>query len=216
MNKKDFGLSVKEVSEEGTFEGYGSTFGGAPDSYGDIILPGAFSESLTKHHREGTMPLMLFGHKQDEVPIGTWTDMAEDGKGLWLKGSIDLEDPLGSRVHRALKQKRMRGLSIGFQTLAAEPDKKRPGVTNLKKVDLWEVSVVNFPANRRSLVDAVKSHLIAGSLPTLPEFEEFLREAGFSKTQATAIAGKGLTHLLRGEPGKADDDAVQFLKRMIG
>src|SRR3546814_4559169 len=32
MLKKDFGLSVKDVSDEGTFEGYASTFGGSPDS----------------------------------------------------------------------------------------------------------------------------------------------------------------------------------------
>src|SRR3546814_3532751 len=43
MLKKDFGLSVKDVSDEGTFEGYASTFGGSPDSYGDVVLPGAFA-----------------------------------------------------------------------------------------------------------------------------------------------------------------------------
>src|SRR3546814_6329952 len=62
MLKKDFGLSVKDVSDEGTFEGYASTFGGSPDSYGDVVLPGAFAESLVRHQREGTMPLLLWGH----------------------------------------------------------------------------------------------------------------------------------------------------------
>lgn len=216
MLKKDFGLSVKDVSDEGTFEGYGSTFNGSPDSYGDIVLPGAFADSLVKHKREGTMPLLLWGHQSNELPIGSWVDMAEDGKGLWGKAQIDLEDPVGQRVHKALKRKSVRGLSIGYETITRKSDLKRPGVTLLEKLDLWEVSVVNFPANRRSLVEAVKSNISAGGLPSLPEFEELLREAGFSKTQATAIAGKGLTHLLRGEPGKADDDAVDFLKRMIG
>jgi HK97 family phage prohead protease len=207
MQKKDFGLSVKDVSDEGTFEGYGSTFGGAPDSYGDIILPGAFADTLEKHKREGTMPLLLWGHQANELPIGNWIDMAEDRKGLWGKAQIDLDDPVGIRVHKALKRKSVRGLSIGYETIQRKTDPKRPGITLLEKLDLWEVSVVNFPANRRSLVDTVKSQLIAGSLPTLPEFEEFLREAGFSKSQATAIAGKGLAPLLRGEPGNAPDAA---------
>lgn len=201
MQTKDFGLSIKDVSEEGTFEGYGSTFGGSPDSYGDIVMPGAFADTLVKHKREGTMPLLLWGHQHSELPIGNWVDMAEDGKGLWGKGQIDLEDPVGQRVHKALKRRSVRGLSIGYETIGKSVDPKKPGVTLLEKLDLWEVSVVNFPANRRSLVNAVKANLSDGRLPTLPEFEDLLREAGFSKTQATAIASKGLSHLLRGEPG---------------
>lgn len=205
MLKKDFGLSVKDVSDEGIFEGYASTFGGPPDSYGDIVMPGAFMDSLVAHKRAGTMPLLLWGHQSSELPIGNWLDMAEDGKGLWGKAQIDLDDPVGQRVHKALKRKSVRGLSIGYETIESKEDQKRPGVRLLEKLDLWEVSVVNFPANRRSTVTGVKSTLERGGLPTLPEFEEFLREAGFSKTQASAIAGKGLAHLLRGEPGSASE-----------
>jgi uncharacterized protein len=207
MLHKAFGLEVKDVTDSGTIEGYASVFGGAPDSYGDIIAPGAFSDTLAKHKRDGTMPLMLWGHDSNSPPIGNWTDMAQDGKGLWVKGEADLEDPMGQRVHRALKKKAMKGLSIGYETVDSETDAKRPGVRLLKSVDLWEVSPVNFPAQRRAAVDTVKSYISAGSLPSLREFEDFLREAGgFSKSQATAIAGKGLAPLLRGEPG--NDPAV--------
>lgn len=208
MFHKAFGLDLKAITEEGKIEGYASVFGGSPDSYGDVIAPGAFAESLAKHKREGTMPLMLWGHDSSQPPIGNWTDMAEDGKGLWVQGSVDLEDPMGLRVHRALKRKAMKGLSIGYQTLDSENDAKRPGVRVLKEVDLWEVSPVNFPAQRRAAVDTVKSYTSGGRLPSLPEFEEFLREAGFSKSQATAIAGKGLSHLLRSESGR--DEAAAF------
>jgi HK97 family phage prohead protease len=205
MLHKAFGLDVKAVSDEGVIEGYASVFGGAPDTYGDIIAPGAFAESLAKHRREGSMPLMLWGHDSFSPPIGNWNDMAEDGKGLWVKGQADLEDPMGQRVHRALKKKQMKGLSIGYETLDSDKDPKRPGVRILKSVDLWEVSPVNFPAQRRAAVDTVKSYTDSGALPSLPQFEEFLREAGFSKTQAAAIAGKGLSHLLRSESGNAID-----------
>lgn len=207
MFHKAFGLDVKAVSDEGVIEGYASVFGGAPDSYGDVIAPGAFSETLVKHKREGTMPLMLWGHDSYSPPIGNWTDMAEDGKGLWVQGSIDLEDDMGRRVHRGLKRKAMKGLSIGYETLDQDKDPKRPGVRILKAIDLWEVSPVNFPAQRRAAVDNVKSYTSGGGLPSLPDFEEFLREAGFSKTQATAIAGKGLAPLLRGEPGNDPEAA---------
>jgi HK97 family phage prohead protease len=212
MLHKDFGLEIKATDAAGVIEGYGSTFGGEPDSYGDVVMPGAFAESLVKHKRAGTMPLMLWGHQSGDLPIGSWTDMAEDGKGLWVKGQVDLEDPVGQRVHRALQRKAVRGLSIGYETIESKEDPKRRGVRLLEKLELWEISPVNFPANRRATVTGVKSILEAGNLPSLPEFEEFLREAGFSKSQATAIAGKGLSHLLRGEPGR--DQAADFLSAL--
>ena len=216
MLHKSFGLEIKAAQDDGTIEGYGSTFGGEPDSYGDIIMPGAYSASLVSHKRAGTMPLMLWGHETYSPPIGSWVDMAEDGKGLWVQGQIDLDDPMGQRVHRALKRKSMRGLSIGYETIEKKADPKRPGVTLLEKLDLWEVSVVNFPANRRSNVTSVKSLVEGGTLPSLSQFEEFLREAGFSKTQATAIAGKGLSHLLRGEPGRETEaDIMSALHALI-
>jgi HK97 family phage prohead protease len=208
MLHKAFCLDVKEVTDAGQLEGYASVFGGAPDSYGDVIAPGAFANTLVEHKRAGTFPLMLWGHDAHQPPIGNWDDMAEDGKGLYVKGTIDLEDPLGLRVHRALKRKAMKGLSIGYETRDSERDAKR-GVRILKDVRLWEVSPVNFPAQVRATVDAVKDAVRGGKLPTLPEFEDFLREAGFSKSEACAIAGKGLAHLLRGEPGRPN--AVSFL-----
>ena len=207
MLHKAFDLNVKAVSDEGQIEGYASVFGGAPDLGGDVIAAGAFASSLQRHKRAGTMPLMLWGHDSSQPPIGNWVDMAEDGKGLWVQGGIDLEDPMGQRVHRALKRKAMKGLSIGYEPKDTEDDPKRPGIRILKEVDLWEVSPVNFPMQPRAAVDNVKSYTSGGNLPSLPEFEEFLREAGFSKSQATAIAGKGLAPLLRGEPGN-DPTAV--------
>lgn len=216
MLHKGFSFDIKAVSDEGLVEGYASVFGGAPDSYGDIIAPGAFAASLTKHKREGTMPLMLWSHNSNEPPIGNWGDIAEDGKGLWVQGQIDLEDALGGRVHRALKGKRMKGLSIGYETLDSESDPKRPGVRILKEVELWEVSPVNFPAQRRAAVDNVKSYLSGGTMPTVREFEEALREIGFSRKQAELLAGSCKPHL-RGEPGSvADDDAVKFLRALRG
>jgi hypothetical protein len=207
---KDVKFEVKATDDEGIVEGYASVFGGAPDAYGDVIAPGAFADSLTQHRRSGTAPLMLWGHDSSQPPIGNWTELAEDGKGLWTKGAIDLEDPLGLRVHRALKRKAMKGLSIGYETKDSETDPKRPGVRLLKAVDLWEISPVNFPAQPRAAVDAVKSYIESGTLPSLREFEDLLRESGFSKAQAVAIASKGLAHLLRRESGEGKT-AADFL-----
>lgn len=205
MKTKDFALSLKSVTDEGSFEGYGSIFGNI-DSYGEKVMPGAFAESLARHKREGTKPLMLWQHDSWQ-PIGVWDDLAEDGKGLWGKGRLLPGVKAADEALILLKAGALQGLSIGYRELDVEPD---GNVRQLKKLDLLEISIVSFPANRRARVDSVKSRLDGGELPTLPEFEEFLREAGFSKTQATAIAGKGLSHLLRSESGSASDAAAYF------
>ena len=207
MKTKDFTLEIKAVGDDGIFEGYASTFGGSPDSYGDIVLPGAFVSSLAKHRREGTMPLMLWNHKAGELPVGNWLDLAEDGKGLWARGQADLEDPVGVRVHRALKRKAVRGLSIGYETIESEKDSKKPGVNFLKELDLWEISPVNFPANRRALVTEVKSErmeefaqrLRDGEPLPVKEFEDILREAGVPKAMAVQIASVGYAKAIRSE-----------------
>lgn len=209
MLHRGFSLDLKEVGKEGEVEGYASVFGGSPDLGGDVVAAGAFAESLVKHKQSGTFPLMLWGHDASQPPIGNWEDMAEDGKGLWVKGQLDIDDSMGQRVHRALVRKSLRGMSIGYRTKQAETDPKKPGVRILKTVDLFEVSFVNMPMQPRAGVDAVKSIISGGALPTLPQFEDLLREAGFSKSQATAIAGKGLAHLLRSESG-ADQQASRF------
>lgn len=213
MLHKAFGLDVKAVTDEGAIEGYASVFGGSPDAYGDIIAPGAFSQTLTEHKRAGTMPLMLWGHDASQPPIGGWSDMAEDGKGLWVQGQIDLEDPMGQRVYRGLKAKRMKGLSIGYEARDSENDQKR-GVRILKDVKLWEVSPVNFPAQTRAAVDTVKSYTRDGALPSHTDFDELLREAGFSKSQRSVILGKGYLHLLRSESGTADEEAAEFFRAL--
>lgn len=226
MKTKEFALDVKDVSEAGVVEGYGSTFGGSPDSYGDIVVAGAFADSLVKHRREGSMPLMLFGHNSNEVPIGTWDEMAEDGKGLWVKGTLSLDDPFAARVHTALKRKAMRGMSIGYQVNpgGAEPDPKRPGVTLLKSLEIWEVSIVNFPANRRSLIDNVKSdqfarlrdRLVAGDLPSEREFEKGMRDAfELSNSEAERVA-RLFFKVAQGEPEKDANDAAALLKALRG
>ena len=227
MKTKDFSLHVKDVSDEGAFEGYASTFGGAPDSYGDVVAPGSFVDSLVAHRRAGTMPMMFFGHNAADLPIGDWHEMAEDGKGLWAKGQIALDDPMGARVHAALKNKRVRGLSIGYRIPVggSKPDEKRPGVTILEKIDLVEVSVVNLPANKRSLVETVKSErmdefarrLRDGDPMPIKEFEDILREAGVPKSMAVQIASVGYAKAIRSESeGDQANDAVALLKALRG
>ncbi|MEZ5782351.1 MAG: HK97 family phage prohead protease [Rhizobiaceae bacterium] len=80
-------------------------------------------------------------------------------------------------------------------TRASSYDEKS-GIRTLTQVDLEEVSIVTSPANDRSRIDAVKMKLAHGTLPSIKEFEQIQREAGFSRTQAAIIASHGFKHLL--------------------
>jgi HK97 family phage prohead protease len=202
MKTKDFALHVKDVSEEGTFEGYGSIFGNL-DSYGEKVMPGAFAESLARHRSEGTKPLMLWQHNPDE-PIGVWDGLAEDGKGLKGTGKFVLETSRGREAHALLKAGAIRGLSIGYREIEVEPDGNN---RLLKKLDLLEISVVSFPANRRARVESVKSErmdefarrLRDGEPMSIKEFEDILRDAGVPKAMATQIASVGYAKAIRSE-----------------
>ncbi len=162
----------------GTFEGYGSIFGNV-DSYGDIVVKGAFEDSI-----KARKPVMLWQHNSDD-PIGVYTEVKEDDKGLYLKGELNQDVQKGKEAYSLLKQGALQGLSIGYRVKLAERDHDND-VVYLKNVDLFEVSLVTFPANTEATIETVKS------LPaTKREFEKFLRDAGYSKNEAKAIIANG-------------------------
>ncbi|MET0332558.1 MAG: HK97 family phage prohead protease [Dyella sp.] len=199
LETRNLSFQVKAVSDDGFFSGYGSVFGNV-DSYGDIVAPGAFARSLAEKKAAGRMPALLWQHDSSQ-PIGVYTSMTEDANGLLVEGQLLKNDvQQAGEAYALLKANALSGLSIGFVTRSSSTDEKT-GVRTISDVDLWECSLVTFPANDAARIDAVKSALRHGNLPALPEFEKFLREAGFSKSQAAAIAGKGLSHLLRSESG---------------
>lgn len=186
-------LDNKTIGEAGEFEGYGSVFGNA-DSYGDIVAPGAFSKSLAEHNANGTMPALLWQHRSDE-PVGVWMEMTEDAKGLKCKGRLLIDDdPLAKRAHAHLKAGSISGLSIGYVPTVWERDEDE-GTITLKEIELWEVSLVTFPANDRARVSDVKA---IEDISTVKDFERCLRDAGgFSRSQAKALVAKGKAALLR-------------------
>jgi hypothetical protein len=196
LKTKTTELSLKEatLNDDGSFSGYASIWGEV-DSYDEAVSRGAFKASLAAWKAKGKLPSMLWQHDQRK-PIGVWTSMAEDAKGLRVEGQLALDTEQGKEAYALLKMGALDGLSIGYVATEWQVDKKT-GVTTLDVIDLWEVSLVTFPAGPSARVDGVKSALKGGKLPTLSEFEDHLREVGFSNTEAKAVAGKGLSHLLR-------------------
>lgn len=180
---RSFALSIKATGDDGSVEGYGSVFG-VRDNYDDVIASGAFAQTLKDHKSAGTMPAMLWQHDSCE-PIGVWTEMVEDGKGLKIKGKLALDTVRGKEAHALLKMGALNGLSIGFVSKQWAYDRDTE-VRTLTEIDLWEVSLVTFPANEKARITGVKA-ADAAAITTVRQAEKALRDAGFSDDAAKAF-----------------------------
>jgi HK97 family phage prohead protease len=219
MDRLNVGFEVKmNADDDGTFTGYGSVFGNVDDG-GDIVAKGAFKTSLHKSKQgDAPWPAMLLQHGGDSVldktPIGIWTDIEEDSKGLFMTGKIALKTTRGADAYELMKMSprpALNGLSIGYRTrdceLHGKGDKAR---RTLKAVDLHEVSLVTFPMNRAAKILSVKS--LASEIKTVRDFENHLRDVGFSASASRAIASGGFKEAstLRDE-----DDAEKRLAELL-
>jgi uncharacterized protein len=214
-------LEIKSLSDTGEFEGYGSTFGGEPDAYGDVIAAGAFSESLAVHKAKGTMPKLFWQHDADQ-PIGKWLGAKEDNHGLLMHGKLNMNVQRGREAHALLKEGDIDGLSIGYWIKEYSVDTES-GVWTLEKLDVVEVSIVSVGANENAVVQSVKAakaahsiteKLKAGDRLTEREFETWLKGLGFSNSQAERAVRLHLKG--QGEPAATADEGVAFLRALAG
>lgn len=179
-------LQIKALSNR-EFDGHGSVFGNE-DLGGDIVMPGAFARSLAQYREKAALPQMFWMHDPSQVP-GKWLSMAEDDTGLAVKGTL-APTPLGDEIRILLTMEAVKGLSIGYRTIADDFDKE--GRRLLKELELWEVSVVSLPMNPLAQIAHAKSRLSALGeyVPTERQFERALRDVGCSQRVAKTILSK--------------------------
>lgn len=233
LERRQLGLVECKLASDGaagTLSGYGAVFGNV-DSYGDVIEPGAFKDTLRTWQAKGKYPKMLLQHgamgvtADDMMPVGQWTSMSEDSKGLKVEGKLfALNTERGQYIYEGLKSGELDSLSIGYQTDAAY-DTVKEGVTtrHLTKINLWEVSIVTFPANDKATISGVK----AFTPEQLRELEDDLRDGGLSRTDSKTAVSIFRKLALRdvGKPDftprdevvpETDADAAELLKAISG
>jgi HK97 family phage prohead protease len=162
---------MKSLDTQGTFAGYGSVFNNV-DSYNDVVMPGAFNGTLAQWQAKGRFPPILWQHDSKQ-PIGPFTAMREDAKGLYVEGKLLINDVQMAREAYALMSAgAIGGMSIGYNPLPGgetfNPVTKR---NELHALELWEVSVVTFPANQEARIESVKSIAAA----SFDEIEQVIR-----------------------------------------
>lgn len=141
--------------EEGQFEGYASVFGNV-DTYGDIVVKGAFEDSLAEWREKGDPIPLLWGHDFADPfsNIGVIEHAEEDEHGLKVRGSFDKENPKAQQVYRLAKGRRTTGMSFAYSVLDSE---RKDDANYLTKLHIFEASIVPVGANPLAGVDAVKS-----------------------------------------------------------
>ena len=161
----EFKFAKDGDADVGTIEGYASLFGEI-DSGNDAVVKGAFSKSLRERRKADRWRIPMFmAHSHGSVPVGVWTEITEDAKGLKVKGRIIPENDDARQLLAVLRAGGDMGLSIGYRATNRcyrTPDGKEhadwmSGATRLlKEVDLREISITAMPMLDGARITSVK------------------------------------------------------------
>lgn len=186
--------------EEGQFTAYASTWTRMPDAYGDVVAKGAFTQTLKEWALSGDHIPILYCHNMEDPQynIGYVKTAVEDDHGLLVIGQLDIADnPTAQQVYRLLKGRRLRQMSFAFtveeqgRVLAANGEK----ANELRRVKLYEVSIVVLGANQDTSIEGVKSPQAAAPaddvLKTIAEHRRKISDIVQKAREANRTSGRG-------------------------
>jgi HK97 family phage prohead protease len=240
---KSFGIKAESMGEDGgTVTGYASTFSRERDSYGDVVAKGAFLDTLAawkEKNAQGRYIPLLWGHDTENPKsnIGRVISAEEDDYGLLITAELDSENEKAQYVRRLLKQGRVYQFSFAYAVLDQGTIELEDGTeaNELRKLDLFEVSIVPLPANRHAEVTDVKSREIEANVEVVSQREAedaiaksiedatgfLVQEIGYKLTSdalpevtITAVAPDGFKAGRRNSAKDADD--LNRIKELCG
>lgn len=157
---QDAQIKLFNTGKHGGLSGYASTFMNF-DKVNERPVKGAFSGTLSRFKSDG---FIAVGHDWNALPVATVTDAYEDDHGLFLEAEFH-STPLAQEARTIAQERLDRGksvsLSIGYEVKSDEFVEEG---RLLKEIDLFEVSLVNVPANPLATVTGVKS-LLEANMP---------------------------------------------------
>lgn len=192
MNHKQKVFPVKGMGEAGTITGYFSTYDREPDSYGDIIAPGAFADTIKAREESGHPFPLCWNHDLNQI-IGKVDKIEDAEKGPLMTASF-FDTPLAQEKRELVKSGVVYQFSFAYDVLEwaeVELEDGRKAI-ELQKIDLFEVSIVPIPANQRAVMTEIKS-------------EEPETKSGRRNSQKDADAIKEAIRLLQGVLGELEE-----------
>lgn len=225
MNLKTKTVEAKADGDNGSIVGYAATWTREPDSYGDVIVKGAFAESIAAIKAEGKVIPLLWNHDSYNLNsyIGTVTDLEEDDHGLKFAAMFDSTDE-AQRARELAMDGRLCKFSFAYDVLEQAEimlDENRRA-NELRKLNIHEVSLVMYPANRDTSVVEVKGATVTVKAGTDEAIAKSIEDAtglvvqnleykasvdALPEVTITAIAPNGLKAGRRNS--KADEDALR-------
>ncbi|WP_312834751.1 HK97 family phage prohead protease [Comamonas sp.] len=204
LNFEDAEIKFVGGDSVGTFEGYASVFG-VTDSDGDVIRPGAFKSAL--HGRRPMRDVaMFFNHRKFDVPIGRWTELTEDSKGLYAKGELTPGHAQADMIRAAMKHGTVGGMSVGFTFTNEGFTKSATGREFINVASLREISLCTFPANEQAQITSMKA---LDSIESIRDCESWLRDVALlSKSDAQAFMARVKSATLRDSGGRDELTAL--------
>lgn len=176
--------AAPDSGDSGVFEAIVSVFGNV-DSVGDVVMPGAFTESLAAWEKSGDPIPVLWSHRMDDprFSIGHIREAAElepgDARipewaddhlkahgGLWVKGQIDTGADAGDvalAARKLLLKRLVKQFSYAYDIVdAGWGTVGGQDAFELRKLGIYEVSPTQIGANNLTeLVGAKASRLVA-------------------------------------------------------
>jgi len=114
-------------------------------SFREVIAPGAFTRTL----QSGEPVFLLVNHDTDNLPLastqsGTMS-LRQDETGLYMEADLDPNNPRAQELASAVSRGDVSKMSFAF-TVEPGGDTREAGLRTLQDLNLFEVSVVTWPA----------------------------------------------------------------------
>lgn len=213
---------VEAGGDAGTFEAIVSVFGNV-DHMGDVVMPGAFTDTLAEWKASGDPIPLWWSHRMDDpaMNVGAVLDAAElkagderipewadphvkEHGGLWVRGQIDTGPDASDKAlatHRLLKSRRVTQFSYAYDVVDEKANDD--GDNELHKLRLYEVSPTPIGANELTeLLTAKAAGMKAGRVLSSKN-EGAIREA--VKLLKGVLAALDNGDATEGEPAKREE-----------
>lgn len=201
-------FDIKADKDSGTISGYFSTYDRTPDSYGDIIAPGAFTETLKAREESGHPFPLCWNHDLDQI-IGKVDSIVDDEKGPLMTASF-FNTQLAQDKREIVKSGVVYQFSFAYDVKDAATVTLEDGTkaNELRKLDLFEVSIVPIPANQNAVMTEIKADVHEEPVEEPEEkAEEPEVKSGRRNSKADAEKLEQAISLIRDVLGQLDDTA---------